>query len=230
MAEKEGRTVLFVSHNLQAVSSLCNRAVLIDQGRILNSGQPSNVIGIYLKHAISSISSDREHVWDDPTTAPGNDRIRLRRIRLMAATNDPMQEIQLDTPIRIDVEYWNLVPQIKLNLNICVYSIEGNEIFEDWSAEEANWHGRPFPRGLFRTVCQISGNLLNEGTYRVRILFFELESTTILYNINEAVVFSVVDVGKRSVSWHGRFIGFVHPKLKWTTEFVQGEFYGRERF
>ena len=114
---------------------------------------------------------------DDPTTAPGNDRIRLRRIGLVAEADDPLQQIYLDTPIHIEVEYWNLVPDVKVVLNLCIYSIEGSDVFEDWTAEEANWRGRAFPRGLFRTTCQIPGNLFNEGTFRIRILFFELEST-----------------------------------------------------
>jgi lipopolysaccharide transport system ATP-binding protein len=215
-----GRTVLFVSHNMQAVSSLCNRAVLIDQGLMLESGHPSSVIANYIKRAIGFISSDREQIWEDPTTAPGNDRIRLRSIKLVAQADDPLQEIHLDTPIRVEVEYWNLGPPVKIELNLCVYSIEGSDVFEDWTAEEANWHGKDFPRGLFRTTCQIPGNLLNEGTFRVRILFFDSQTLNHLYNINEAVVFSVVDVGERAIAWHSRFIGSVHPKLQWSTELV----------
>ena len=217
---KGGRTVLFVSHNMQAVVSLCNRAILIEQGRILESGQPPSVIGIYLKQVNSSISSDREQAWDNPTTAPGNDKIRLRRIGLMVEAENPMQEIHLDTPIRIEFEYWNLMPDIKVIVNLCIYSIDGTEVFEDWTAEEANWRRRAFPRGLFRTVCQIPGNLLNEGTFRVRILFFDSQTTNHLYNIDEAVVFSVVDISDRSIDWFGKFMGNVRPKLHWTTELL----------
>ena len=218
---KGGRTVLFVSHNMQAVTSLCNRAVLIDQGRVIGSGHPSSVIRNYLKQVITAVSSARDQIWNDPTTAPGNDRIRLHRIRLIAES--PLQEIDLDTPISVEVEYWNLVPETKAFLNLSIHSIDGSNVLEDWSAEETNWRGRGLPRGLFKTVCRIPGNLLNEGTYRIRIEFLESEFVKILYDRNEAVIFSVCEIGERPVSWHHRFIGFVHPKLSWTTILIKAE-------
>ena len=217
---KGGRTVLFVSHNMQAVSGMCNLAVALDQGRITHVGEASKVILNYLKEVGSTTETAREQVWDDPTTAAGNDQIRLRRIRLLAETDYPLQEIHLDTPIRIEIEYWNLVPKTNVILNLSIYSMDGSDVLEDWTAEETNWRGRTFPRGLFRTVCRIPGNLLNEGTYRIRILFFELESTKHLYDHKEALVFSVSDLSERVVPWYGRFIGFVHPKLSWTTDLI----------
>ena len=217
---KQGRTVLFVSHNMQAVSGLCTAAVSLDQGRIRQMGEPLQVISDYLKEAVST-DTGREQVWNDPTVAPGNDQIRLRGIRLLAETDDPLQEIHLATPIRIEIEYWNLVPDTKLILNLSIYGIDESSVLEDWTAEESNWRGCPFPRGLFRTVCRIPGNLLNEGTYRIRILFFELESTKHIFDHREAVVFSVTDVSERAVPWYGRFIGVVHPKLGWTTDLVE---------
>ncbi len=217
---KGGRTVLFVSHNMQAVISLCNRATLIDQGRIIASGQPSTVVGGFLDEVFTSVSSARYQQWDDPMTAPGNDKIRLHRIRLLAETNSPLQEFDMGTPICVEIEYWNLIPDTRALLDLVIYTIEGDSVLEDWSAEEKNWTGRGQPRGLFRTVCRIPDNLLNEGTYRIRIVFLEFESVRVLYDRNEAAVFSVRDIGERPVSWHGRFIGSVHPKLSWATDLL----------
>jgi lipopolysaccharide transport system ATP-binding protein len=226
---KGGRTVLFVSHNMQAVQGLCHRVLWIDDGRIVDSGDPAAVIGRYLQRVVA-VTSVREQVWDDPAYAPGNDRIRLRRIHLRADTSDPGQELDLDTPSCIDVEYWNLVPDTKVIVNICIYGIDGSEVLEDWSVEEANFRGRGFPTGLFRTSVRIPGHLLNEGTYRVRTLFFDLETVRPLYDQPEALVFSVNDLVERDVAWHGRFIGPVHPRLGWITEQIEvGDLTGSRR-
>ena len=173
---KGGRTVLFVSHNLQAITSLCTQGLFIDEGRIIASGRPSTVVDYYIKGVSASLSLARDQIWDDPTTAPGNDRIRLHRIRLLADINDPLKEIDQDTPICIEVEYWNLIAETKMHVELSIHSIDGSDVLEDWSAEEANWRGRRLPRGLFKTVCQIPGSLLNEGNYRIRIQFVDFRN------------------------------------------------------
>jgi lipopolysaccharide transport system ATP-binding protein len=214
-----GRTVLFVSHNMLAVTSLCKRVVLIDKGRVTASGLPSTVVSTYLKEVTTSSSAVRDQIWNDPMTAPGNDRIRLHRIRVVANAVDPDQEFTLNTPLAVEIDYWNAVPDTKLFVNLALYGIDGTEVLEDWSVDDCT--GKALPQGLLKTICQIPGGLLNEGTYRVRIVFFDSDSVQILYDHQEAAVFSISDIEERSVNWHGKFIGFVHPKLHWTTHLVK---------
>jgi lipopolysaccharide transport system ATP-binding protein len=215
----EGRTVLFVSHNMLAVTSLCNRAALIDQGRLIASGPSSTVVSNYLKQVATAASAVRDQIWNDPLSAPGNDRIRLHRIRVVADAKDPGQEFTLSTPIAIEIDYWNAVSDTKLFVNLVLYSIDGTEILEDWSVDD--WSGKALPQGLLKTICRMPGSLLNEGTYRIRIIFFDSDAVRMLYDHQEAAVFSISDIGERTVNWHGKFIGFVHPKLHWTTHLVQ---------
>jgi lipopolysaccharide transport system ATP-binding protein len=219
---KGGRTVLFVSHNTQAILTLCGRALLLQQGSLVSSGQPIEVVRYYLHQNTMGDASIRHRVWKDMRTAPGNDRIRLHEIRLRTDTADFVAEISFETPIAIEISYWNLVGDAQLQVNLQLYSLEGVEVLEDWSAEEKNWGGRSLPQGLFRSVCRIPANLLNEGTYRVRVVFFDAEWVTITFVIDDAVIFSVHDVSKRPVEWNGRFIGAVHPRLDWKTDLVAG--------
>lgn len=216
-----GRTVLFVSHNMLAVTSLCKRAILIEKGHLSASGSPYTVINNYLKEVATSASAVRHQVWDDPLNAPGNERIRLHRIRLTADRDDLEQEFTLSTPIAIAIDYWNAVPDTKLFVNLILYKIDGTEILEDCSVDD--WTGKTLPRGLFRTICRLPGNLLNEGTYRIRVVFFDSESVTILYDHQDAAVFSLSDIEERNIDWHGRFVGVVHPKLHWITQLMRAE-------
>jgi len=76
---KEGRTVLFVSHNMSAIRDLCKRAVCLDSGRCVEDGEVNAVVSKYLQKNANSI---HEAVWEDPRTAPGNQKVRLHRARL----------------------------------------------------------------------------------------------------------------------------------------------------
>src|SRR6516165_961464 len=109
VAKEGGRTILFVSHNMQAVSSLCSRAILLDAGRIAKSGRVTEVVNDYLTIMLGNARKMGEQIWDEADHAPGNDNIRLRRIAVVAEGEGPNSVIDMGTPFRVEVEYWNLV-------------------------------------------------------------------------------------------------------------------------
>jgi lipopolysaccharide transport system ATP-binding protein len=218
---KEGRTVLFVSHNMPAIRNLCTRSILLNEGRLVENGETAAVISKYLLNTVGNASSASIHrKWEDIRTAPGNEKIRLHSVRLIPDKSD--LSIEMDTPIRIEIEYWSMLPNTKLFLQLCLYSLDGSPVFDSMTAYESDWDGQQFPRGLFRSTCWIPGNLLNEGNYRMRIAFND-DSARILYDQEEALVFAVHDSKTRDLPWYGRFTGFVHPKLEWKTQLVQLE-------
>jgi lipopolysaccharide transport system ATP-binding protein len=213
-----GRTVLFVSHNLNAVRTLCDVVALIDRGRILALGEPPAIIGEYIN--LFEKASHKTHTWDDLAESPGNDRIRLHCIQLVSGRG-PSNRFVMSDAIAIDVRYSNLTDDAKIAINAVLYSIDGSEVFEDWSIEEENWANKAMPRGIFKTRCCIPGNLLNVGTYSLHIIFFNSDAVRILYEYDEPIVFSISDEEERSVYWHGRYVGHVHPRLRWTTQFLE---------
>ena len=80
-AAHQGRTVLFVSHNLLAVDSLCTRAICLHQGKVVLEGLPGLVTSRYLKKWLPAY---KEVVYEDIDTAPGNDIVRLHRARVQS--------------------------------------------------------------------------------------------------------------------------------------------------
>jgi lipopolysaccharide transport system ATP-binding protein len=217
---KGGRTVLFVSHNMQAVNTLCGRGILLDQGRVKQMGETEDVVTAYLQGAMPIASDCLEQTWPDRRTAPGNAQIRMHRIAFIAEHHGDEQLIEVATPIRVEIDYWNLVPQTRLLLDLCLYSLDGDPVFETMALDETGWHDRPFPVGLFRSCCHIPGNLLNEGRYRARVIFMD-ESIAILYDATDAAAFVVHDFAPREISWYGKYIGHIRPKLLWKTQLIQ---------
>ncbi|MGY1635481.1 ABC transporter ATP-binding protein [Geodermatophilus sp. SYSU D00742] len=208
-----GRTVLFVSHNMTAVESLCRRAVWLDGGCVVADGPTPDVVGRYLSTSFSAFS---ERTWPDLESAPGTDAVRIRRAAVRPEFGDPSDPIDVRTPVAMEFEYWNLRPGALLNLSLHVYNAQGVMVFNALPLLEKEWQGRPFPRGLYRDTCHIPGDLFNDGTYRVELLV--ISDSRAIYKQDEMLVFEVRDDPRSRDGWFGAWEGTVRPQLAWETE------------
>ena len=215
---KQGRTVLFVSHNMIAMQSLCRQAIWLSEGRIVEEGQSDQVISDYLK---TSLSVQTEQVWGDINSAPGNDKVRLHRVCVQPENGSPSDPITMETPFVIEVQFWNLVPDAYLHISLHLSTEQGIVVFSTASPSEPVWRDRPFPAGLFRSVCKIPGNFLNSGMHQLMVLVGQ-DQNTIIYRHEGALSFEIVDLGKRLGAWYGKEPGVVQPLLEWRTEHLGG--------
>jgi lipopolysaccharide transport system ATP-binding protein len=213
---QRGRTVLFVSHNMAAVQRLCSEAIWLEKGMIEEAGEVGEVVSRYLKHSFSTMA---EQHWDDIATAPGNEEVRLRKVSVRPEKGLPSDPITIRTSFIMEFEYWNLQPASRLNLSLHVYTEDGVMAFNAAPIHEQKWHGRPFPVGLFRSVCRISGDLLNNGMHRVELLVVKDEGN-VIYRHDEALVFDVRDSMEMRGNWHGRWAGAFRPLTEWSTELL----------
>ena len=212
----DGRTILFVSHNMQAVGTLCSRTILLSEGQIAKDGETPSVIKDYLQTAGTALG---EQTWDDPETAPGNEWIRLQRMRIVTEDGTNPTELDIESPFDIECCYENLKPGTRLHITIQVFNEQNICVFGSGSAHEPSWHGKAFPAGTFRSVCHIPGNLLNDGAYRVKILFVR-DRSTVVFSHESALGFEVHEY-ERLGSWYGKKAGAVRPLLDWSTELVR---------
>jgi lipopolysaccharide transport system ATP-binding protein len=213
---EQGRTVLFVSHNMSAVQRLCARAIWLDEGKILQDGPSSDVVLSYLK---SAFAAQADQVWDHPSRAPGNEQVRIRSMRIRSDSSSPTNQITVRTPFVMEFEYWNLVTDACLNLALHLQNEQGIMVFNTAPAGEKKWHGRPFPIGLFRSTCRVPGDLLNSGVYRVRLLVIRDQKYHV-YRHEDALVFEVRDSADFRGAWYGKWPGVVRPNLTWDTEHI----------
>lgn len=214
----QGRTVLFVSHNMVAVQNLCQRAVWLDEGHIREQGDTREVVADYLSAASQART---ERYWPDLATAPGNEKVKLRRIRIQPGDQESHGRIKMDGPASVEVEFWSLAPGAQLH--VCWHFITEQQTVAFTSAsieEEQSQVGRPMPPGLYRSVCHIPGDLLNEGTYHLKLLILR-DTSKILFRLDDALTFEVVETGKRPGAWFGREPGAVRPRLVWKTRLLR---------
>jgi len=204
----ENRTVIFVSHNMTALQSLCNRAIWIEAGRIVRDGGAKEVVSAYLQHGTYSVL---EQQWDDPASAPGNDKVRLHSVRLVPQTGGEIREIDVTTPLKMEFEFWNFMQDAELNFSLHLYNEEGLCIL---NTPSQGFYG---PKGLIKGSCLVPGNFLNDGLYRVMIMLVQ-DTSTYVYHKDDVLIFEVRD-SERIYKWYGKWPGVVRPNLPWEVSF-----------
>jgi lipopolysaccharide transport system ATP-binding protein len=214
----EGRTVLFVSHNMAALERLCSRAIWIDGGEVVRDGPAGDVVAEYLR---TSFTPATEHVWDTVEEAPGSDDVRIRRAEVRPVGGTPSDPLSIRSEMQFTIEYWNLKPGAALSVHIELLTERGETVFRSSPIHEPNWHGKPFPEGLYRSTCVMPGDLLNDGTHVVRVGFRQDEGLTIA-EVDDLLVLEVRDDVSMRGACNGHWPGAVRPALSWSTERLDG--------
>jgi lipopolysaccharide transport system ATP-binding protein len=210
-----GRTVLFVSHNMQAVARLCERTMLLDEGRIVLDGHSPEVVASYLQAGHGS-SSYRE--WTEET-APGSKTVKMSWVRVVQ-DGDTVDTADIRRPIGLEMAFRILRPGPPLVPKVKLVSGEGDIVFNALDTDP-RWNEPALP-GEYVSTAWIPGNLLNEGFFTVDVgicsIGVKLHAHTGAAN---AVSFHVHDPGDGDSSrgrFTGRLRGAVRPLLDWTTQ------------
>jgi lipopolysaccharide transport system ATP-binding protein len=208
---RQGRTIIFVSHNMTALRSLCSRALWLNGGKIVETGNAGDVIDHYLqKNTVANLES----LWESELAAPGDHQVRLRAVRVIPEAGSSDQ-ITVHTPLRIEFAYWNYLPGAVLNVSIFLNNLEEICVFNIVS------DFAPRPAGLIRHTVRIPGDFLNTGSYYVNLLIVK-DTSIVLLRQDNVVAFEVVE-GKVLGNWYGRVPGVVRPKLSWLSEAIEND-------
>ena len=214
---KEGRTVLFVSHNMLSLQNLCTRGILLESGQISMDDSITNTIGKYL-----DLGRERsgEVCWASPEVAPGNERVRLKAVRVVSE-DVVTAEVDISKEFRIEVDYWNLEADDRRFVSLFLHDSMGvcllhSANFPSVSLVPDPWYTRPYPRGLFRTSCTIPGALLNDGPHSISVYIHATVNDNIIATRN-ILVFYVRDTGMMGKEYTDKWVGAMRPRLGWET-------------
>jgi lipopolysaccharide transport system ATP-binding protein len=227
-ASKEGRTVLFVSHNMGALLGLCSRAILLNQGKIVSEGPASDVVKQYTELGKETVG---EIIWPDRAAAPGNEKIRLHAVRFTSG-QVVTSDIDIDKELQIEIEFWNLREGKNVSLSIHLLDQTGVCVLASANMHSANlvrddWFGKPHPVGLFKTTCTIPGNFLNVGRYSVHaIILTDLTNAEVVEK--DVLSFNVHETGAMRKEYIGDWIGVIRPRLAWSTQLTQTGLVGEQ--
>ncbi len=213
---KEGRTVLFVSHNMVAVQGLCKNVIWMDQGQIKEIGPTSTVIGEYLG---KNIKATLKRQWDNPKTAPGCDEVRIHHILAHSPSSEPGMALSVNQDIEIEVEFWSLKSKQDLAITLLIRTVEGIVAFTTSTIHNPLLRGRHLDKGLYRSHCRIPANLLNNNIYNISILVVKNQAK-VLFMIEEALAFEVLDSLEQRGAYFGKRPGTVAPLLIWEMQHI----------
>ena len=217
VSKNDGRTVLFVSHNMTSISTLCNSGILLHTGSIINEGDIHKVI---VNYSMNSLSIGSKKVWD-LQNSPGNNIVRLLSVTAVDKNKNELSIHDITEPIGVKIQYNVLEAGHVLWHGINFYNEDGINIFDSHSVT-SKWYNTPHPSGEFETIAWVPPNILNEGRVIISVAIFNHTKHLLHLHTKEAIVFDVCDYQREDAESArgqsvGRFPGTVRPLLNWTT-------------
>jgi lipopolysaccharide transport system ATP-binding protein len=218
---KGGRTVLFVSHNMGSIANLCPKTILLEHGQVAMVGDTRDVISKYIN---SGADKGGEVTWDNPETAPGNENVRLKAVRIRS-NGSVTRNVLIDEDIHIEIDYWNLKEGASLFSRMNLRDKVGSYVLSSVSRPSANlvvdpWYDKKRPKGIFRSTCTIPANFLNNDIYSIDVGVSE--GKKIHAWLDYVLSFYVHETGAMQKEQAARsWVGVVRPRLKWHTEHLQ---------
>jgi lipopolysaccharide transport system ATP-binding protein len=215
VADREGRTILFVSHQMPMVASLCNRCLLMHNGLLNSDGRPSSVI---LKYQDAAHCGSAAVDYTRATNRPGDELAQLLRAWVADQDGHPSAEVAIQNDFTIHMIYRLLCESPSEPYpNLHFYDSKGDCAFVTAAGVTP---GRSIGPGCYHAICKVPGNLLNDGVYSVglaltfghngiHVSFFDRSS------LNFAVVDDMEEVPTRNSGYVGPMPGIVRPLLQW---------------
>jgi lipopolysaccharide transport system ATP-binding protein len=157
ITKKEGRTVLFVSHNIDAVKSLCTKTMLLDKGEIKIFGPTEKVVEYYFNkiNTLNSITTYDEEKNNDA---------QINKISILNSQERPAAQIGINEPFYIEVEYEIKNPIGQAVLSLEIYSITG-ELLLFTTENDKTGELRKYETGKYHARIVIPSFLFNVGNY-----------------------------------------------------------------
>ena len=207
-----GRTVLLVSHNMQAIRNLCGRAVQIDSGRVVNEGEAACIVADYLA---GQTEASGFVTWP-PGQGPGDEEARLSSVEVLDSHSTPTNVITADHPFTICMT----VDLSRVDEALCVgfdlATSDGTVVLRTYQTDTAQEAWPRLTVGKNSIGCSIPAGLLNDGQYFV-LPRIGLHCVRWIVNTDSVVSFEVHRGLEASPYRTTDRPGTVAPILEWRT-------------
>lgn len=182
----KGRTILIVSHNMETISQICNRVIVLKKGQILSTGDPNEEIYKYRLAELGQIIQKHFICWNNPQIAPGNSKVKLMQIGVKAEGKNYHEPIFIEDRIAITLQYQLMEPINCADVFLSVVT-EKKQTALGFLSDNT---GKQQP-DLYEASCIIKPFFLNRGLFSVVLLFFENKKMPYFCKIESAVTFEI---------------------------------------
>ncbi|MEI6040060.1 MAG: polysaccharide ABC transporter ATP-binding protein [Candidatus Berkelbacteria bacterium] len=208
----EGRTVIFVSHNMASIKALCSRAIVLEHGKKVFDGDTLSAVGRYEGRD----KGKRSVIEWTKTTAPRLKSARLLEVGILSDNQNVGVDLSSEKPIQVYIKFEMTSDEDEIGATVDLFNENGDVIFSSIGNNEPDWHMKKRPKGVYVSTCEIPANILRDGPYSVSILlwsgFYEdsiREEGVLNFNIHEE--------GLIQGDYPRGGVGIINPLLKWTS-------------
>ncbi len=210
---KVGRTILFVSHNMSAIQALCQKVILLKNGKMMDFDISNKVINRYISE-IGKYSYVKE--WKRENLAPHNTSIVLKKVKLCSSEGKVLRVVSTDDPFNVEITFTVTKPQASIGLNVIFYDRNYNCVCGSINNHEKNWYGKMMPKGIYKSICKVPAHFFNNGIFSIRIYMFGPNYTDDKMS-EEILRFEILDGAYVRGDYFGAYDGVVRPLFEWET-------------
>lgn len=212
ISKGEGRTVLFVSHNMGAIKNLCSKGILLENGQITYAGDVDNAIEKYLMNSNNAASKS----WD-LIAAPKSKSFALLGVKVLNQDGEISVNHLITNDIEIEFTYQVLEDNQLFTLGFNLFNNHNIHILSSHDSHSPTLK-QPLPKGIYTRRIRIPGNFLAEAGYNCSFAIMRYDPFEVEFHEMEIVGFNVIDeMGLKTVrgNYSGKFPGVVRPLLNW---------------
>jgi lipopolysaccharide transport system ATP-binding protein len=205
---KEGRTVLLVSHNMLAISSLCTRALLLEGGKLRLTGDPYQVVGIYASNGETTRVFRR-------ADSPPSQRAFIEEVRVESPCEPDREDLQRAEGVRVRLRFHVREPINSGQVSIQLVRRPGEIVFVTTNMDMLGHKDVRLAPGDYTSQCVIPGSYLRSGEYYLHVAI-NVPGTEMIDMLEEIVSFEVQDPDALEIRLGGQGRGgVITPILEW---------------
>lgn len=209
VSDKEGRTVLFVSHNMAAVKSICQRGIMLKGGKLIFDGEANAAVDFYMQGG-SDLASSRD--WAE-IEMPGNDKIKIRRAAVYAQGKSIGDPILTNDNLIFEIEFYNSLDNAIIDVTWDLMNIQGIHVAH--LGKVCDYKG--LPQGWHKSTVILPRDILNTERY-VFAVQFGRNQRELLFRLEDILTFDVEDGIENRGNNFSKLPGVIHPICDWQTQ------------
>lgn len=213
---EEGRTVLFVSHNMSAILRLTSETMVLEKGKIVKRAPSVEAVDYYLS---SGFAETGERFWEEDEVPASSAPFKPIALRIKNEQGLVINTIRSIEKMTIEFEYQLLEAITGLRVGFYFMSSRGEFVFTSFDTDNPNQYDKYSSReaGKYISICEIPVDTFNEGrfvvgvnasTYRIRRYFQD----------ERAITFNIDPAGAPGMQWPEQRLGPIRPRLNWKIE------------
>lgn len=216
---QQGRTVLFVSHNMSAILRLTQEALVLKKGQLIKRAPTPEAVDFYLS---SGQAESGQRMWEAAEVPAASQPFRPIAIRIKDRSGNVIETARSTEPLTVEWEYHLDAPITALRVGIYLNTMRGESVFTSFDTDDAKQYEQFGARqpGRYISRCEIPADFFNEGRYSLGVNASSFGVKRYFMDEN-ALAFNVDISGAPGTQWPEPRVGPIRPRLEWKIEKIE---------